>query len=222
MVVYKCPALRPARGRWPKWGREATRRTGPAGVTGRAATGRRGVRWQFCSRLLYRGARNLDAFSRPSDIFLDGASDAVKTTAVSTEKARTASVMDIVPMAEDRRPAKGTLSGDRPHCMLRLMRPTWVASASMSGAAAFTSCVKMAACWPFQLALTAACTSEMSEYRATGMTGPNCSSWKMRMAGVTPSRSAGIKRAPARLPPPLSALASLAPLASASPTSSSR
>mmetsp|Transcript_11595 Transcript_11595/g.30187 ORF Transcript_11595/g.30187 Transcript_11595/m.30187 type:complete len:236 (-) Transcript_11595:597-1304(-) len=54
------------------------------------------------------------------------------------------------------------------------------------------------------------------------MTGPNCSSWKRRILGVTASTMAGVISAPASSPPPRSAFASRAPLPSASPMSSSR
>ena len=83
-------------------------------------------------------------------------------TRVSTEKALRASVVDMVPMAEERRPEKGKASGPRAHCMLMLTRPTIVESASTSGAAAAGSSVKMAACWPFQECLRVSTTSATS------------------------------------------------------------
>ena len=52
----------------------------------------------------------------------------------------------IVPSAEERRPEKGSSSGERPHCVFRLTRPTAVASTSTRGAAAAAERVKMAAC----------------------------------------------------------------------------
>mmetsp|Transcript_14923 Transcript_14923/g.37823 ORF Transcript_14923/g.37823 Transcript_14923/m.37823 type:complete len:321 (+) Transcript_14923:343-1305(+) len=138
------------------------------------------------------------------------------------EKARSASVIDMVPIAELRRPEKGTWSGERPHCMLMLMRPTCDESASMSGAAAAALEVKMADCWPFHDSLSAVYTSDKSENLATGSTGPNCSSWKIRISLVTPAMTAGWKSAPCRVPPPISALATVAPLLTASAMSSSR
>ena len=77
-----------------------------------------------------------------------GSCVALPATRVSVEKARSASETLIVPSAEERRPEKGSSSGERPHCVLRLMRPTAVESTSMSGAAAAADCVKMAACGP--------------------------------------------------------------------------
>ena len=84
----------------------------------------------------------------------------------------------MVPMAELRRPLNGKASGERWHWALMLMRPTMVESASTSGAAAAPvgSEEKMAACWPFHEALAADTTSAASAKRATGITGPNCSS----------------------------------------------
>lgn len=55
------------------------------------------------------------------------------------------SAIDIVPIAERRRPEKGTTSGERPHWELMLMRPTMVDSESTIGAAASAEFVKMAA-----------------------------------------------------------------------------
>ena len=71
---------------------------------------------------------------------------ALPATSVSVEKARRASETLIVPSAEERRPEKGNSSGERPHCVLRLTRPTAVASKSTRGAAAAADCVKIAAC----------------------------------------------------------------------------
>ena len=68
-------------------------------------------------------------------------------TTVSVEKARSASETDMVPSAEERRPENGSSSGERPHCVFRLTRPTAVASTSTRGAAAAAERVKMAACW---------------------------------------------------------------------------
>ena len=45
-----------------------------------------------------------------------------------------ASVTDMVPIAELRRPEKGTTSGERAHAALKLMRPTMLARQSTSGA----------------------------------------------------------------------------------------
>jgi hypothetical protein len=63
------------------------------------------------------------------------------------EKTLSASEILIVPMAEDRRPEKGNTSGERPHCVFRLTRPTAVESTSSSGPNAAASFVKIAACW---------------------------------------------------------------------------
>ena len=105
----------------------------------------------------------------------------------------------IVPWAEERRPEKGTTSGERPHCALMLMRPTIVDRTSTSGAARSADAVKIAACWPFHESLTAATTSDTSEKRATGTTGPNCSSRKMRIDGVT-VEDGGREERPRELP----------------------
>ena len=51
---------------------------------------------------------------------------ALPATRVSVENARRASETLIVPSAEERRPEKGSSSGERPHCVLRLTRPTWL------------------------------------------------------------------------------------------------
>merc|ERR550532_3594053 len=59
-----------------------------------------------------------------------------KAAMVSTEKARRASVTDIVPMALDLRPEKGKTSGPRLHCAFKLIRPTTAESMSTRGAAA--------------------------------------------------------------------------------------
>eukprot|EP00964_Phaeocystis_antarctica_P010393 scaffold5721_cov50-Phaeocystis_antarctica.AAC.3 len=69
----------------------------------------------------------------------------------------------MVPIAEERRPEKGTASGERPHWALMLMRPTMVDSASTRGAAASAEDVKRAACCPFHESYSALCTSAMSE-----------------------------------------------------------
>lgn len=59
-----------------------------------------------------------------------------------------ASVTDMVPMADERRPEKGNTSGDRPHWVLIFTLPTTVDSISSSGAASLESVVKMDACCP--------------------------------------------------------------------------
>ena len=64
----------------------------------------------------------------------------------------------MVPMAEERRPEKGTASGERPHCALMLIRPTMLERASTRGAAASAEAVKREACWPFHESRSAACT----------------------------------------------------------------
>merc|ERR1719401_1647852 len=73
---------------------------------------------------------------------------------VSTLTARSTSVTLIVPMAEDRRPAKGKQSGPREHCTLtftRLVERAQTSNNSTSsfvGLAAASSEVKMADCCP--------------------------------------------------------------------------
>ena len=56
-------------------------------------------------------------------------------TRVSVEKARSASRTLIVPSALERRAENGSSSGERPHCVLMLIRPTLADSRSTSGAA---------------------------------------------------------------------------------------
>ena len=73
---------------------------------------------------------------------------ALVATNVSMEKVRNASETLIVPSAEERRPEKGRTSGLLPHCVLMLIRPTTVESASTRGAAAVADSVKIAACLP--------------------------------------------------------------------------
>ena len=53
-----------------------------------------------------------------------------------------------VPRALDFLPEKGNESGDRPHCVLRLILPTEVDNRSSRGAAASELEVKTAACCP--------------------------------------------------------------------------
>lgn len=73
--------------------------------------------------------------------------DAVAAT-VRIEKARSASLTDRVPSAESFRPVNGNVSGPRRHCVFRLMRATWLASASTIVAIARGSVPNSAACWP--------------------------------------------------------------------------
>ena len=97
---------------------------------------------------LYSARMNLERRgSSSASCGLDGCV-ALPATRVSVEKARNASETLIVPRAEERRPEKGSSSGERPHCVFRLTRPTAVASTSTRGAAAAAERVKMAACWP--------------------------------------------------------------------------
>ena len=100
---------------------------------------------------IYSGASIAVSPSRPLATSAATPSFAEYATTVSTEKARNASATLIVPCADERRPEKGTLSGDRPHWTLMLMRPTTVESLSTKGAAMspVASDVKIAACWPF-------------------------------------------------------------------------
>lgn len=67
-----------------------------------------------------------------------------------------------VPNAEDRRPENGNASGDRPHWVLTLMRPTAVLKISMRGARVSEELVKIAACWPYGISSMYVTTSEMS------------------------------------------------------------
>mmetsp|Transcript_25768 Transcript_25768/g.58584 ORF Transcript_25768/g.58584 Transcript_25768/m.58584 type:complete len:206 (+) Transcript_25768:251-868(+) len=132
-----------------------------------------------------RALRNFVFDSRPSATCrltsLSG-----KAMRVSTENALSASVTDIVPIAEERRPEKGKESGPREHCELMLIRPTTVESVSTRAAVSFDApVVKMAACCPFQELAKTSRTSSTSENVPTGMTGPNCSSWKRRILEVT-------------------------------------
>ena len=62
------------------------------------------------------GARKVDVVSRPLATARELSSLAVYARTVSIEKARRASATDMVPIAEERRPEKGTTSGERPHC----------------------------------------------------------------------------------------------------------
>ena len=80
------------------------------------------------------GAKSAVCASSPCATALEVWSVAVYATTVSMEKYRSASVTDMVPIAEERRAEKGTLSGERPHWLLMLIRPTTVESASTSGA----------------------------------------------------------------------------------------
>mmetsp|Transcript_27937 Transcript_27937/g.65225 ORF Transcript_27937/g.65225 Transcript_27937/m.65225 type:complete len:205 (-) Transcript_27937:1422-2036(-) len=125
---------------------------------------------------LYKGAQKAEWSASPAATRAAVSSLAGCATTVSIEKARSASVTDMVPIADERLPEKGTTSGERPHCALRLIRPTILDKASTSGAAFTASAVNRAACWPFHDAFKAAFTCSTSEKRATGTTGPNCSS----------------------------------------------
>mmetsp|Transcript_17443 Transcript_17443/g.70091 ORF Transcript_17443/g.70091 Transcript_17443/m.70091 type:complete len:333 (-) Transcript_17443:523-1521(-) len=150
---------------------------------------------------------------------MSGASAGLPATTTSTEKARSASVTDMVPIADERRPEKGRTSGPRWHWVLMLARPTMVARRSTRVAAAAASRrVKSATCWPDHEVLAAVTTSSKSSNAATGTTGPNCSSWKSRIAGVTGATTAGAKSAPARAPP--DGLRTVAPFSRASSRSS--
>ena len=55
-------------------------------------------------------------------------------TSERIEKQRNASLIESVPSAESLRPVKGSLSGPRWHCVLILMRETWLARGSTSRA----------------------------------------------------------------------------------------
>ena len=55
---------------------------------------------------------------------------------VGTENSFRESITDITPIAEDLRPANGSVSGDRPHCELMLIFPKMVAKASIISAVA--------------------------------------------------------------------------------------
>lgn len=77
----------------------------------------------------HSGCKNLLVDSYPFKIAsLVGVDFAATTTSI--EKAAMASVTDIVPNAEERRPENGKESGDRPHCVLILILPTTVAKES--------------------------------------------------------------------------------------------
>ena len=76
--------------------------------------------------------------------------------------------MDMVPIADDRRPENGKTSGPRAHCMLTFTLPTIVDNASTSGAAAAASRVKMAACWPFHDFFKTSMTDARSSYLRDG------------------------------------------------------
>ena len=80
--------------------------------------------WKSCARSsphAHRGTRaqtsaNIAACSSsPRATLFAVSSFAVYATTVSIEKARRASATDMVPIDEDRRPEKGTISGERPH-----------------------------------------------------------------------------------------------------------
>ena len=62
-----------------------------------------------------RGAKKDVAESNPEATSADESSFEGYATTVSTEKARRASMTDMVPIADERRPENGTLSGERPH-----------------------------------------------------------------------------------------------------------
>ena len=132
--------------------------------------------------------------SMPLMAATDLASLSLYATTVSTENCLSASLTLMVPMADDRRPEKGNTSGERLHCTLIFTRPTMVDSVSRSPAASVPSgdAVKSAACCPFQDLRSADLTWSRWPYDATGITGPNCSSWKRRISGVTGYTMAGL------------------------------
>ena len=134
------------------WGGRAsnikTKRRGRQPKRSRRLCGARKLFGPLCSRLYDTARMNLERRgSSSASCGLDGCV-ALPATTVSVEKARRASETLIVPSAEERRPEKGSSSGERPHCVFRLTRPTAVASTSTRGAAAAAERVKMAACWP--------------------------------------------------------------------------
>lgn len=90
-------------------------------------------------------AKNLVLESSPFATFAETSSLLECATTVSIENERSASLTLIVPCADERRPEKGTTSGERPHCALMLIRPTTEESVSTSGAADAVLVVKIAA-----------------------------------------------------------------------------
>mmetsp|Transcript_61350 Transcript_61350/g.146266 ORF Transcript_61350/g.146266 Transcript_61350/m.146266 type:complete len:290 (-) Transcript_61350:692-1561(-) len=141
---------------------------------------------------------------------------------VSTLTARSTSSTEMVPIAEERRPAKGYTSGPHWHCALMFTRQVQSAHISKSSAnsaegGAAPSCeVKMAVCWPKCIFLSHSIGSWMLSYGAMGITGPNCSAVHNCISAVTGYRTVGAKSVRSQCAPPDPAFSTCAPFATAS------